>query len=390
MLIGFPLQPIHAPPMRILADENIPFVREAFASLGEVRTIAGRGMTPDQLGNADMLLVRSVTRVDEALLAGSNVQFVATATIGVDHVSTQWLTQQGIGFASAPGSNAISAAEYVVTSLWLMAQRQGRVLQDLRVAIIGCGNVGSRVFNRLEALGVECLVNDPPRSELDADYDYRQLHECLDCDAFCVHVPLTTAGPHATLRFLDHDFFEALPEGAIFLNAARGSVVDEAALSKILDTGKALNLVLDVWANEPNIDERLVQRVQIGTAHIAGYSLDGKVRGTELIYRAACAHLGAAPSWSPDQVLPESWLGEMRFGPTADDDQVIQTAMLALYDPRQDDARLRIAVQTNPGNGFDRLRREYPPRREFNSLRVVVPAGRSALRARLDALGFKS
>lgn len=390
MLTRFPPQPVTAPPMRIVADENIPFVRESFASLGEVHTVPGRGMAAQHIKGAQLLLVRSVTQVDEALLADSSVRFVGTATIGVDHIQTDWLQKRGIGFASAPGCNAISAAEYVIVSLWLMAQRQGRALQELRVAIIGCGNVGSRVFDRLQALGVECLVNDPPRAEIDADYDYRSLADCMDCDAYCVHVPLTRTGPHATANFLGREFFEAMPDTAIFLNAARGSVVNEADLGSVLAAGKSLNLVLDVWANEPNIDVGLLDRVSIGSAHIAGYSLDGKVRGTEMIYRAACEYLGVNPSWSAEQALPEAPLGEMRFASSAADEQIIQTAMLAMYDPRQDDARLRLAVRTEPGGmGFDRLRKEYPPRREFSSLRVVVPAGRTGLRARLDALGFR-
>jgi erythronate-4-phosphate dehydrogenase len=375
--------------MNIIADENIPCVRQAFASLGEVTLLPGRGMRPEQVRDAELLLVRSVTRVDRELLEGSRVRFVGSATIGFDHVDRDYLRAQGIGFSTAPGSNATSAAEYVVSALMVLAQRQGFDPAGMTAGIIGCGNVGSRVRRKLEALGMQCLVNDPPLQAQGGHDDFVDLEQVLQADVITVHVPLTRSGPHPTLHLVGAEFLARLKPGAVFINTARGAVVDNAALDSLLGERADISIVLDVWEGEPAINCDLLKKVDLGTPHIAGYSLDGKLRGTEMIYRAACEFLGAPVQWSAATELPPGPSLELAAG----DDRLdaARAAVLECYDVRADDARLRHMLTLPPEERaacFDRLRKEYPVRREFAELDVLATRMDARLEQLLAGLGF--
>ncbi len=365
--------------MQILADENIPYVQTAFATLGEVRTIVGRHLSRADLGEAEILLVRSVSRVNEKLLAGSAVRFVGTATIGLDHIDLDYLQQQGIGFASAPGSNATAAAEYVVSALLIMAQRQGWALRDKTVGIIGCGNVGSRVLNKLNALGVNCLIHDPPLQ----NPNYVDLETVLSADIITLHVPLEKSGAYPTYHLVNTDFLAKLQDNVILINASRGAVVDEVALLEALNACPTMTIILDVWENEPNINPLLLQRTALGTPHIAGYSLDGKVRGTEMLYTAVCDYFQHPRTWQAQTSLPPPPLTRLSFSKTVENNVAIHTAVMASYDVRRDDAALR-----HPSGYFDHLRKNYPVRREFNCIEIELPAEKSALAAQLRGLGF--
>lgn len=375
--------------MKIIADENIPCVRQAFASLGDVTLLPGRGMRPEQVRAADLLLVRSVTRVDRELLAGSRVRFVGSATIGFDHVDRDYLQAQGIGFSTAPGSNATSAAEYVVSALLVLAERRGFDPAGKTVGIIGCGNVGSRVRHKLAALGMQCLVNDPPLQEQGGNDDFVSLERVLEADVITVHVPLTHGGPHPTRHLVDAAFLARLKPGAVFINTARGAVADNAALDQLLGERSDLAVVLDVWEGEPAINAGLLEKVDLGTPHIAGYSLDGKLRGTEMIYRAACEFLDVPVQWSAAAELPPGPALELAAG--AGLLQTVRAAVLQCYDVRDDDARLRQMLALPVAERaacFDRLRKEYPVRREFAQL--MLPSGHMDARLQqvLAGLGF--
>lgn len=373
--------------MKIIADENIPCVRQAFASLGEVTLLPGRGMRPEQVRDADILLVRSVTRVDRALLEGSRVRFVGSATIGFDHVDRDCLQARGIGFSTAPGSNATSAAEYVVSALMVLAERRGLELAGMSAGIIGCGNVGSRVRRRLEALGMQCLVNDPPLQAQGGHDDFVDLERVLQADVISVHVPLTRSGPHSTFHLANAEFLARLKPGAVFINTARGSVVDNVALDRLLNTRTDLSIVLDVWEGEPAISTVLLEKVDLGTPHIAGYSLDGKLRGTEMIYRAACEFLGVPAQWRAAAELPPGPLLDL----AGDGLDAAVNAVLQCYDVRADDARLRqlLTLPSQERAGcFDRLRKEYPVRREFAEMRLRDTQLNAPLAQLLTGLGF--
>jgi erythronate-4-phosphate dehydrogenase len=376
--------------MQIIADENIPYVKEAFSTLGEVYTKEGRSLKHADLGSAEVLLVRSVTQVNKALLENSAVRFVGTATIGLDHIDLGYLQQQDIGFASAPGSNATSAAEYVISALLIIAERQGFQLSDKKVGIIGCGNVGSRVLNKLEALGVECVVSDPPLAEKNRGSNFVDLETVLSADIITLHVPLTKTGRYPTYRLVDTDFLAQLQEKVILVNTSRGVVIDEVALLKTLKARPAMTVILDVWQNEPDINLSLLQRAALGTPHIAGYSFDGKVRGTEMLYAAVCDYFQHPPTWQAKNCLPTPPLTHLSFSKSIDDEVAIRTAVMACYDVRRDDAALRQISQAFDSKAFfDNLRKNYPKRREWDCVEIEVPNEKSALVARLRGLGFK-
>jgi len=377
--------------LRIIADENIPCVARAFSSLGEVTLLSGRGMDAAQVRDADILLVRSVTRVDERLLGDSRVRFVGSATIGFDHVDCAWLQMRGIGFSTAPGSNATSAAEYVVSALLALAAQQGVELAGKTAGIIGCGNVGSRVLQKLAALGMNCLVNDPPLEEQDGHRDFVDLNTLLQADVITLHVPYTREGPYPTHHLANAAMLERLQPDAVFINTARGAVADNAALDRLLSDRTDVSAVMDVWEGEPAPSISLLEKVRLGTPHIAGYSLDGKLRGTEVIYHAACAHFGQPVEWRAADELPAGLsldLREPRDAPLLDG---LQAAVFACYDIRRDDARLRelaaLPASERPAY-FDRLRKDYPVRREFPQARVITGDPDSELARVLSGLGF--
>ena len=377
--------------MKIIADENIPCVEQAFASLGEVTLLPGRGMQPGQVHDADILLVRSVTSVDQALLQDSAVRFVGSATIGFDHVDRAWLLQQGIGFSTAPGSNAVSAAEYVVSALLLMAQRKGFDLKQKTVGIIGCGNVGSRLRSRLAVLGMRSVVNDPPLQAQGGHDDFVSLDEVLQADVISVHVPYTRDGLHPTHHLVDAAVLQQLPADALFINTSRGAVTDNDALNSLLGERADLSVVLDVWEGEPAINTQLLERVCIGTPHIAGYSLDGKLRGTEMIYQAACEFFGQAGQWRAADSLPAAAVIELAGTEKLSFAAQLHSAVSACYDIGADDARLR-AMLALPAAAqpafFDRLRKEYPVRREFSETAVLLDPALDELAQLLRGLGF--
>jgi len=363
----------------ILADENIPFAREAFGTLGAMRLKHGRQISHADLADVDLLIVRSITKVDAALLAGTPVQFVGTATSGFDHVATADLERLGIAFHAAPGCNANAVAEYMAAAWLTLATLRGETLAGRRVGVVGVGHVGSLVAKKARALGMEPVLNDPPKARETGSPGYRPLHELLDCDIVSCHTPLTFDGPDPTYRLIGEAFFERLKPGAWFCNAGRGEVVHEAALHKALDEKCLDAVVLDVWDREPEIDGRLLARVDIGTPHIAGYSLEGKLNGTAMVYRAACAFLGVEPSWNHLSALPLRGhglplrgFGESETALTRLDRKgvaALADTVAAVYPILRDDEALRKTVGMSAaerGKAFDLLRKTYPVRREFS------------------------
>jgi len=381
--------------MKIIADQNIPFVKECFDSLGEVSLYPGRQITPQVVKNADVLLVRSITPVNEALLAGSRVKFAATATIGMDHIDREWLLQSGIGFASAPGSNANSVAEYVVAAMLALGKKYRFTLEGRRIGIIGAGNVGSKVEAKCRALGMKTVLNDPPLARQSGDGKYRLLEEALECDFLTLHTPLTREGMDPTFHLADMKFFAAIKKGTVFINTARGPVMDTMALKGAMAAGRLGGVVLDVWENEPNVDADLLLKVDLSTPHIAGYSFDGKINGLLMIYRAACRHFGIKPTHTEQDFLPPPTAAEIgipneqiRTQPT---ERIIHDTIQQVYVINRDDFNMRemlIVPQTDRGAFFDRLRREYPIRREFQNTAVKIPAEASAAAQKLKGIGF--
>jgi erythronate-4-phosphate dehydrogenase len=368
--------------LRILADENIPCVEAAFGDRGTIERCAGRAMTAETVQDVDVLLVRSVTTVGPALLEGSVVQFVGSATIGTDHVDQDYLDRQGIAFAHAPASNADSVADYIVAALLVLARQTQSPLRSRTVGIVGCGNIGGRLARRLPALGVEVLRNDPPlAAQAEAEgraHSYVSLETVLDeADVLTLHVPLTVDGPHPTHHLVDADTLGRLTEGTWLLNASRGAVVDSEALLAAIRDGTVGAAALDVWEGEPTPDPDLVRAVDVATPHVAGYAYDGKVRGTTMLYEALCDHLGVEPSWNPETVLRPDDADALRC--QAPDPRLPRTDWLhhlaaQAYDLAADDARMRELLDRPPserGDVFSHLRATYPIRREMQ--RHTVP-----------------
>ena len=378
--------------MLLVADENIPLLDEFFADFGEIRRYPGRSISAEQVRDADALLVRSVTRVDEALLAGSRVRFVGTCTIGTDHLDLAYFAKTGIHWASAPGCNARGVVDYVLGSLLALAEQTGQRLDQLVYGVVGAGQVGSRLVRVLQGLGWQVRVCDPPRQAAEGG-DFVELAQILgECDVISLHTPLTREGDNATHHLIGAAQLQALKPGAWLINASRGAVVDNAALRAHLEADAELEVVLDVWEGEPQVDVELAALCQLATPHIAGYSLDGKLRGTAMIHEAFCAFLGQVPQRHLSDLLPLPWLSELQVAPEASPDWLLAQVCRAVYDPRLDDANFLRSLQGDAATrraAFDQLRKHYPYRREIDGLKVRMLGDNSAQSALLRALGVQ-
>ena len=378
--------------MRIVADENIPLLDEFFAGFGEIRRLPGRSIDAAAVVDADLLLVRSVTQVDRALLDGSAVKFVGTCTIGTDHLDLDYFQQAGITWASAPGCNARGVVDYVLGSLLVLAEQQGVDLAMRTYGVVGAGQVGSRLLKVLRGLGWRVLVCDPPRQAVEGG-DFVSLQQVLtECDVISLHTPLERLGEHPTYHLFDHARLAALKPGSWLINASRGAVVDNQALRELLPQRSDLQVVLDVWEGEPQADVELAALCRIATPHIAGYSLDGKLRGTAQIYQALCQHLGVEPSTELAQLMPAPWLNELTIDANADPAWALASICRAVYDPRRDDADFRRSLQGDAVTrraAFDGLRKHYPMRREIDGLEVCVKGDAPAVASLVQALGAR-
>lgn len=378
--------------MHILADENIPLVDEFFAGFGEIRRMPGRSINRAALENVDVLLVRSVTRVDRELLEGSAVRFVGTCTIGTDHMDLDYFEQAGIAWASAPGCNARGVVDYVLGSLLALAEVRGEALARRRFGVVGAGEVGGRLVEVLRGLGWDVRVCDPPRQGREAG-DFVSLDEILaECDVVSLHTPLTLGGDWPTFHLFDQARLSRLRPGTWLINASRGAVLDNAALRDLLLQRPDMEAVLDVWEGEPQVDVALAGLCRIATPHIAGYSLDGKLRGTAQIYAALCAARGVEPVIELAQLTPGPALTELAFASSAEPAEMLATLCRAVYDPRRDDADFRHSLLGDEAQrraGFDLLRKQYPPRREIDGLKVRIGGHNPALATIVEALGAR-
>ena len=376
--------------MLIVADENIPLLDAFFEGFGEIRRYPGRSIDRAAVAEADVLLVRSVTQVDRALLEGSPVRFVGTCTIGTDHLDLDHFAEAGIRWASAPGCNARGVVDYVLGSLLTLAEVEGLPLSGRCYGIVGAGQVGGRLVQVLRGLGWDVRVCDPLR-EAGEGGDFVSLEHIVEhCDVISLHTPLTRSGPHPTWHLFDDARLRALKPGTWLINAARGPVIDNVALRHVLLAREDLQAVLDVWEREPAVDRELADCCVIGTPHIAGYSLDGRRRGTAQIYQALCEFLGRNADVQLQDLLPKPWLGEVSLSADTDPDWALAMLCRGVYDPRRDDADFRRSLDADTDRqrlAFDQLRKHYPPRREIEGLRVRIDGPAPVLERIAAALG---
>ena len=375
--------------MRIVADENIPLLDAFFAHFGEIQRLPGRSIDRAAVADADILVVRSVTPVTRELLEGSPVRFVGTCTIGTDHLDLDYFREAGIQWSSAPGCNARGVVDYVLGSLLTLAEIEGVDLNQRTYGVVGAGQVGGRLVNVLKGLGWNVLVCDPLRQASEGG-DFVSLDEIVQrCDVISLHTPLDKTGEHPTWHLFDHPLLQQLQQGCWLINAARGPVVDNDALYDVLLEREDLQAVLDVWEGEPRVNAALADLCVIATPHIAGYSLDGRQRGTAQIYQALCGFFGQPASINLDDLLPKPWLAEVTLDERTDPTWALNTLCRGVYDPRRDDADFRrslVGAVSQPV-AFDALRKNYPPRREIDALVVRINGRSEALQKVVLALG---
>ena len=362
--------------IHIVVNKHTPYVVQAFEKIGKVTALGSREITKDTVQDADVLIVRSETKVDCDLLEGSRVKFVGTVTIGTDHVDKEYLAKNGISFVSAPGSNSNSVSEYVTGALLELAHIKGFSLQDTTIGIIGVGNVGSKVWRKAEALGLRVLLNDPPLERQGSTFPLRSLDELMEADILTLHVPLTRSGPDATHHLFDEKRIRSMKQGAILLNTSRGPVVESEALTRALRDRHLGGAVLDVWEGEPTINTSLLELVTLGSPHIAGYSLDGKVNALQMNYEAVCRFLSLPihmdlKTLVPDPMQPEIKIGAMKL-PW---EYMLRDIVKECYDICLDDRCLRSLgdiPETECSKYFQKLRAEYRIRREFFNFTVSL------------------
>jgi len=343
--------------MKIIADENMPLVNELFGAYGDIQYLAGRAIKAGDVKDADVLLVRSITQVNESLLAGSSVKFVGSATIGVDHVDLSYLEKSEITFSNAPGCNAEGVVQYVFSALC----RLGMSWQGRRVGIIGCGNVGGRLHKKLRSMGVECVCYDPFLTT-EQNSDLSTLSDVLQCDIVSMHTPYTTGGDYPTHHLINSANLNLLKAAAVLLNTGRGAAINNVDLLGFLESRPDVQVVLDVWEHEPIVNEDLMAKVKIATPHIAGYSKEGKENGTRMVRDAFLR-------WQGLTVVPES-AGKALMQLQASN---ITNAVISAYDVAEDDQRTRHELDGSGGScgaRFDQLRKCYPIRPEFSNYQV--------------------
>jgi erythronate-4-phosphate dehydrogenase len=376
--------------MIIALDQAIAHWEDAFSEFGDLRPFPGKELKPENIRIAEALIVRTITPVNASLLDGSSVRFVAAASAGIDHIDQDYLSKRGIHFCYAPGCNADAASEYVIAALHAVASRKKWKLKDKSLAVIGVGNVGSRVAKKARILGMEVLLCDPPLRDLTGDSGYLNLDNVLEADILSFHVPLVSEGPYPTWHMIDGNVLDRLSPRQLLINCARGAVLDNLELKSALLEHKIGGAVLDVWEEEPRIDFDLLDLVDIGTPHIAGSGIGGKIRATEMIRDELCRFCGIPSRGSMLSCYPKPRI--IRPEEASSDQAVISSVIDQAYDILTDDAKLRALKRIENGHAaesFHRLRSDYPLRPEFRHFVVDLTEQHKDLAETLTALGFK-
>ena len=372
--------------MKIIIDDKIPYIRGAFEGVAEVVYLPGSKTTPEVVKDADAIVTRTRTICNEKLLAGSSVKFIATATIGYDHIDTDYCDTAGIKWTNAPGCNSKSVEQYIASTLMVLAERKNLQLKDLCIGVVGVGNVGSKVARVCNLLGMKVLLNDPPRERAEGSETFVSLKQVMnEADIITLHVPLNMKGEDATFHLGNKEFFSGLKKKPVVINSCRGEVVETVAVKTAFKSGQISGFVCDCWENEPDIDLELLALTEIATPHIAGYSKDGKATGTEMSVHAISKYFNLGlENWHPSGVeLPANPVFELD-GNGLSAQQIIAKAILHTYDIRNDDQDFRKNTAQ-----FEQLRGDYPIRREFPAFTIISRnIGNETLEV-LRKIGFK-
>ena len=371
--------------MKIVADTNIPFLKGVLEPFAEVAYYPGHEITSESVKDADALIVRSVTKCDAGLLEGSSVKFIATATIGFDHIDAGYCAQKEIQWASSPGCNSGSVMQYVAAALSYLSEKYRFNYKDRTIGVVGVGNVGSKVARLAEVLGMHVLLNDPPRERKEGKGDFVSLEEIRSkSDIISFHVPLNKEGEDKTYHLFNENFLKAIKQDNIIINTSRGGVIETGALKKGLKEKTIKAAVVDVWENEPDIDLELLKLVDIGTPHIAGYSADGKAMGTAMSVKAISRYFNLGlENWFPGNIpAPPNEHIEINCEDLSGQ-EVLNRAIRATYDILRDGRVLR-----NAPEAFEKHRAEYPVRREFAAHKITLINDEKNTGKLLEQLGF--
>ncbi len=347
--------------MKVIVDNKIPYIREAIEALtDEVLYLPGGDITREEVKDADALIIRTRTRCDRALLEGSKVQLIATATIGYDHIDTHYCREAGIAWSNAPGCNAASVAQYVQSCLLLLEQEKGMKLKGSTLGIVGVGHVGRLVAEVARRWGMRVLLNDPPRAAAEGEEGFSTLQELAEeSDILTFHVPLQREGSYPTFHLANAGFFSQLRRRPVVINTSRGEVVDTLALKEALRKGLVTEAILDVWEHEPSIDLDLLHTIYIGTPHIAGYSADGKANATRQALDTLCRHFHLEGHYTITPPTPPQ--PEVKAA-------TLPQALIQIYNPHTDSRALKEHPEL-----FEQLRGNYPLRREEGAYHITLP-----------------
>lgn len=374
--------------IRIIADNKIPFLKGVLDNAAEVIYLHPSEINADVVRDADALIIRTRTKCDEKLLAGSKVKFIATATIGHDHIDKEYCSKNSIKWVNAPGCNSSSVMQYVASALVTLANQNNFELKNKTLGIVGVGNVGSKVQKFAETIGMNVVLCDPPRKENESLPHFVTLDELITkSDIITFHVPLNKSGEHKTYHLGNEEFFAKVRKNTIIINSSRGEVLETAALKNAIKTGKLSAAVLDVWENEPDIDTELLNLTDIATPHIAGYSADGKANGTSVCVKAAAEFFGLKEftEWYPEK-LPDVSSGDIINTDCSEksEEEILYKIITTTYDIKEDDKRLK-----NTFTEFENQRNNYPVRREFPYFRINLTNGNPQITKILEQLNFK-
>lgn len=372
--------------MKVIIDDKIPYINGVLEPYSEVIYLSGSETTRVVVADADALITRTRTICDRDKLAGSQVKFIATATIGFDHIDTEYCAEAGIEWANAPGCNAESVNQYIASALLTQAQRMGRALRGMTIGVVGVGQVGSRVARTCEILGMNVLLNDPPRERAEGPARFVPQQTIVkQADIIAFHVPLNMDGVDQTYHMVNETFLERLSRRPLLINSSRGEIFETQAVKNARQKGQVSGLVIDCWEQEPDLDLELLEMADLGTPHIAGYSRDGKAGGTIASVRSISRFFGLGiDAWEPTDLEPPPCPLIEIDGTNKSGEDVLREAVFATYRIEADDRVLR----DNPSL-FEQLRGDYPVRREFHAHEILVANVDSSVLARLKGLGFK-
>ncbi len=372
--------------MKVIIDNKIPFIKNILEPYADVEYLAGNSITKEKLKNTDAIIIRTRTKCDAELLEGTAVKFIASATIGCDHIDIQYCEKNSIQWTNAPGCNSGSVLQYVASALLYYARQKNIKLNNRVLGIIGVGNVGRNILKLAEVLDMRVVLNDPPRVRNEGLCGFLSLDGILrEVDIISFHVPLNLTGEDKTFHLAGKHFFEKINEGTLLINTSRGEVVDTATLKDMVKSGKLSDAILDVWENEPDIDTELLEKVYIATPHIAGYSADGKANGTQMTIQqfSRFFNLGL-DDWQPDNIPAVKKSDIFCDGLNKSFQDILTEIILQTYPIDRENSWLH----SDPKK-FETYRGNYPLRREFFTYNIKTSNVKEGDIKRLKRLGFK-